>query len=354
MKRAQPARPVSLANRPARDVRRRGWVRRREAHEPSHLDVATQTIRNYVWAVWRVILINPLVQAYRLTHALLLSRTSHRIVLRIIMLCALHCTCMALAVLAFGSFYYAWVPRVSLTKDVWLQYGNDAPWAEVRLDASPSDALVWQKDARIPMFNRDQVYDVAIDFRVPINRVNQDVGNFMVELSLLTSDGTALYESRRPVLLVPEPLFVRWSSRMARMLWKPIFSEPMAPMQIVHVPLLRRVIPYASHTRTGPSSFRNKGYLASHAFVRIGRATPPSHAVTPYADDSSSVTLHPSSVQIDHATLRFDAFLSGASYLLYEYPVFSLGIFLFIFSTIELVVAGTMWLVSALYFSWIA
>ena len=69
-------------------------------------------------------------------------------------------TCMALALLAFGGFYYAWVPQVELSKDVWLQYGNDAPWAQVLLDSFPSDPPVWQKEARVPMFEKDQMYDV--------------------------------------------------------------------------------------------------------------------------------------------------------------------------------------------------
>ena len=130
------------------------------------------------------------------------------------MLCALHFTCMGLALLAFGAFYYAWVPKVALSKDVWLQYGEGAPWADVRLDATPSDALVWQKEARQPMFDVDLPYDVSLDLRIPVNRVNVDMGNFMVDMSLRTHDGTVLYESHRPVLLVPDPLFLRWTSRM--------------------------------------------------------------------------------------------------------------------------------------------
>lgn len=345
-----PPKPVSRG--PLRkSARRRGWVRRRSAHAPSYLDVAIQTVWVYVRAIWRMLVQWPLEQCYRVTYAVFLSPTSHRIVLRMFMLCALHFTCMGLALLAFGAFYYAWVPKVALSKDVWLQYGEGAPWADVRLDATPSDALVWQKEARQPMFDVDLPYDVSLDLRIPVNRVNVDMGNFMVDMSLRTHDGTVLYESHRPVLLVPDPLFLRWTSRMSRMLWKPVLSEPVAPTQLVRVPLLRRIVPHASPIDSGPAVFRQKGYLASQAHVRIGLTT---HQNVILPDQPLPLALHPSVVQIEHATLRFEAYLSGAAYLLYAYPVFSLASFLVVFSSIEFGVAVTIWLVSCAYFSWIA
>lgn len=351
MKREVPKpRPVSRV--PLRkSAHRRNWVRRRSRRVPSYLDVATQTAFAYVRAIWRMMVWWPLEQSYRMTYAVFLSPTSHRIMLRVLMLCALHFTCMGLALLAFGAFYYAWVPKVALSQDVWLQYGEGAPWADVRLDAIPSDALVWQKEARQPMFDVDLPYDVSLDLRIPVNRVNVDMGNFMVDMSLHTHDGTVLYESHRPVLLVPDPLVLRWTSRMSRMLWKPILSEPVAPIQLVRVPLLRRVVPRASHVDSGPAAFQKKGYLASHAHVRIGLTT---HENAMVPDMPLPAALHPSVVQIEHATLRFEAYLSGAAYLLYEYPVFSLALFFVVFSSIEFGVAVTIWLVSCAYFSWIA
>ena len=101
------------------------------------------------------------------------------------------------------------------------------------------------------------------------------------------------------------------------MLWKPIFSEPVAPTQLVQVPLLRRIVPYASHAPNAPVVFRQKGYLASHAIVRIGRASNVEKNTSKQLENSTytPVTLHPSVVQIEHATLCFNAFLSGASYV---------------------------------------
>ena len=100
-------------------------MRRRSAHAPSYLDVAIQTVWVYVRAIWRMLVQWPLEQCYRVTYAVFLSPTSHRIVLRMFMLCALHFTCMGLALLAFGAFYYAWVPKVALSKDC-LLYTSDA------------------------------------------------------------------------------------------------------------------------------------------------------------------------------------------------------------------------------------
>ena len=121
-------RPVSLANRPSNEVaaKRRGWVRRRSRDTPSHLGLVSQNVKTYIYAISRVTIVWPLLCIYRVAYALFLSRTSHRVILRILMLCGLHMTCMALALLAFGGFYYAWVPQVELSKDC-LLYTSPSP-----------------------------------------------------------------------------------------------------------------------------------------------------------------------------------------------------------------------------------
>ena len=40
------------------------------------------------------------------------------------------------------------------------------------------------------------------------------------------------------------------------------------------------------------------------------------------------------------------------SYLMYEYPIISLGVFFVFFSSIEITVAGSIWLVTSAYMSW--
>ena len=132
-----PPRPVSRG--PLRKgARRRGWVRRRSKHEPSYLDVTIQAIWAYVRAIWRMLVQWPLEQSYRVAYAVFLSPTSHRIVLRVFMLCALHFACMGLALLAFGAFYYAWVPKVALSKDC-LLYTSPSP-RDLSTSRMPSSA----------------------------------------------------------------------------------------------------------------------------------------------------------------------------------------------------------------------
>lgn len=193
----------------------------------------------------------------------------------------------------------------------------------------------------------DQPYDVSLELRVPVSSRNVWVGNFMVDMDLVSYNDTILYQSKRPALLVPEPRPLRWVSRLARAVWQPLRGEPMVPLQVVRVPLLRHIVPFASATGRldDPESVRELGYKALRADIQLRLR----HA-------SESL------LQVEHAVLRFDAFLTGIpcvcndshSYLMFHYPVFSFGVFLLCFSGVEFLVAGSLWLLAALYYSWCA
>lgn len=245
-------------------------------------------------------------------YAVFLSRTSHRIVLRTVVLGILHLICIALAFIAYGSFYYYWVPDISVNKDVWLQYtaASDAPYANVLLDGFPGDRPVWQRDALQPLFAADQEYDVSLELRVPVNEVNMDFGNFLVQIELLSSDDKLLYQSSRPVLLVPEPRTVRWLSRAARSFRQPWRFEPIAPPQVIRVPMLHNIVPRSTNVRSSLEKelgdITARAYLATRAYIRIGRSM---RVPNPVYEGETAM------LQVQHAVLHFDAHLKGAPYV---------------------------------------
>lgn len=119
----------------------------------------------------------------------------------------------------------------------------------------------------------------------------------MVDLALLAKEGQELYVSKRPMLLVPEPVSVCWMFRAWRMAMLPHSAQSIAPMQQVKVPLLRRVVPRPS--RAGARSL-----------AREYHGIAPSDAVARYARIQFS-----KEVQSLSATLRFDAQMRGIPYV---------------------------------------
>ena len=93
----------------------------------------------------------------------------------------------------------------------------------------------------------------------------------MVDLALLAKEGQELYVSKRPMLLVPEPVSVRWMFRAWRMAMLPHSAQSIAPMQQVKVPLLRRVVPRPSRAGARSLGREYHGIAPSDAVARYAR-----------------------------------------------------------------------------------
>lgn len=214
--------------------------------------------------------------------------------------------------------------------------------ASVPLRPGHEDLPVWRQEPDVDLFMIDQPYDVSLELRFATDEMDWP-GNFMIDIQLLNSDDKTLYKSLRPGLKVTEPSLLRWSSRLYRALTQPVFSEPIAPLQVVRVPLLREIVPYASASRRSgdPDFVRTRGYKATRANVELRYQG------------------HGATLRLEHASLHFQAYLSGLpyvyhtdhSYLMFHYPLFSFCVFLLLFSGIEFVVAGSLWLLASVYYS---
>ncbi|WFD23954.1 hypothetical protein MEQU1_002649 [Malassezia equina] len=328
-----------VASRPGRPVRRlRGAATRGAPRERrSHVYRIVDAVHAILLAMWQVFVVTPTAYMCAVLYALFLSRTSHRIVLRLILLLFIQGACIILAILAFFSFYHAWVPKVALSKDLWLDYTVSMPHTSVSLHPNQGDLPVWRQASDIDLFMIDQPYDVSLELRVPPTG-HVWTSNVMMDMSLFSQNNTLLYESSRSTLVVKEPYVIRWLSRLYRSLTQPVRGEPLAPLQVVRVPMLRHIVPYASATGRfdDPAFVRRRGYKATRALIQFRCPTQPCGPSLP----------------VEHATLRFDAYLTGLPYLMFHYPLFSFGVFLLLFSGIEFVVAGSLWLLASVYFSW--
>lgn len=235
------------------------------------------------------------------------SPSTHRFVVRGAVLGLLHMACLTLALLAYGAFYYAWVPHASVHKDVWLEPPvSGSPTlaqANVFLDGGITDLPVWQKDPTTLLFLEDQEYDVTLEVHYLVQRAMDSCtsayspDNTVVSLDLLDHD-KPLYHASRPSLLVPEPRLVRWASRIGRNFVRPFQRAPSMPTQKVRIPLLQRITPWASDRRQyerGIGARVRKGYMATHARVAMDGGA--------------------GRVPIQSATLHFDAHVTGLAYV---------------------------------------
>ncbi|WFC97329.1 Type 2A phosphatase-associated protein 42 [Malassezia yamatoensis] len=303
---------------------------RQRALERRQLQLA-QRGETIVYAVYQAIVLRPAARIYGAIYNLVGSPTSHRIVLRLVMLTALHVACVGMAILAYAGFYHTWVPVATTQKDVYLQYGSayepTPPYASVLLDGGRADLPVWQTDPIQPLFHENFEYDVALEMRVlmPHNTQNSmyifSYSDAMVRLDLVSGE-TPIYHASRPMLLVAEPRIIRWLARIARVVYRPFQREPIVPTQKIRVPLLRRVTPWIKG--------RTRSIMATRANLMI---------------DTSDF-------QVQSAVLRFDAHISGFIYAMYHHPILSFGLFVLLFATIEFVVAGGLWTLLAVYFSY--
>ncbi|KAL4906107.1 hypothetical protein BDW74DRAFT_151287 [Aspergillus multicolor] len=81
-----------------------------------------------------------------------------------------------LSILAYGVFYYNFIPQVGLERIVHLQFGDGHPWGIAALDS----ALI-----------SSQTYDVHVELELPRTPSNLATGNFMLDLTLLSHSSTS-------------------------------------------------------------------------------------------------------------------------------------------------------------------
>ncbi|KAL4810424.1 putative adipose-regulatory protein-domain-containing protein [Aspergillus unguis] len=115
--------------------------------------------------------------------------------------------------LAYGVFYYKFIPQVGLERVVHLQFGDGHPWGTATLDSSLISS---------------QPYDVHVELELPRTPSNLATGNFMLDLTLLSHSSTSarrgenitappISHARRPAILTYASPLVDISSKVSFM-----------------------------------------------------------------------------------------------------------------------------------------
>ncbi|KAM0720852.1 hypothetical protein Q7P37_003137 [Cladosporium fusiforme] len=294
-------------------------------------------LKNIALKPFRIVLSKPALRAY-LTTALIISTAIFL---------------FATATTAYTLFYWSYVPRIGFAKDIHLQWddlyqqravqaaetlpGSSA--ANVHINPFPHGTVELQGD-----LVSAQPYDIKLELTLPRTRSNREVGNFMLDVSLLAPapsskkrTGTAnlletvkegltpptspsdsapvLARSRRPAILHYRSLLVEATHRMTQLPWY--------------------LLGVRSETETLSISV-----FEGASFARGANSVPAALRL----EVQSSARM-----QIYTARAVFRARFGGLRWLMYNHRIFSMVIFVGVFWSVEMVCAGIAWAVLAAY-----
>ncbi|KAE8373398.1 putative adipose-regulatory protein-domain-containing protein [Aspergillus bertholletiae] len=211
--------------------------------------------------------------------------------------------------LAYGVFYYRFVPQVGVGRVVHLQFGDGHPWGT----ASLGSELVSL-----------QPYDVNVELELPRTPSNLAAGNFMLDLTLLSHPSTSVLtgtnsstssisRSRRPAILTYASPLVDTASKLSLMPFY-VFGWHREAEKLV-VPMMERV-EFARGWRNLPESLR----LEIHSHEEM---------------------------QIYKATVEFRARFTGLRWMMYNWKITSFFIFSSLFWSICMTSASMSWVIIA-------
>ncbi|KAF2814423.1 uncharacterized protein BDZ99DRAFT_568046 [Mytilinidion resinicola] len=277
---------------------------------------------------------------------LLLSRTSMRAYLRTALFLLASIALFAIAVAAYASFYYAYVPARGFTLPVHLSFDEsylDAWGPASRHSGGVLESVVGNKHAPAKLVHpsgvvplakgsvaSEQKYDVSVTLDLPRSEQNLAVGNFMVEVALLgpgppTATGEmqlgapVLVREERAAMLTYRSWMVETAWRVTRLPWYLVGWQVESERVVVRVLEAAR---FEKGWRSQPGGVRVE--------VRSGRGRV---------------------LQVYGVSVEFRARFEGLRYIMYNHRIISLVVFTTLFWTVEMAFLLFTWGLFTLFFS---
>ncbi|KAJ6166693.1 hypothetical protein N7470_002140 [Penicillium chermesinum] len=162
----------------------------------------------------------------------LFSKTALRIYLNILLFSVATVVLLGISSIAYGIFYFRFIPTVGVDREVHLQFGYpDAPTShsDIHRLTSHRDGHPWGTASFGSEFAHSQPYDVAVTLDMPRTPANLDAGNFMLDLTLhscqqgssvlptSSSSLTTISQTRRPAILTYSSPLVDLARRLLRL-----------------------------------------------------------------------------------------------------------------------------------------
>ncbi|RMZ81753.1 hypothetical protein DV738_g2089, partial [Chaetothyriales sp. CBS 135597] len=278
-----------------------------------------------------------------LPYYFLTSRTAIKAYLTTILFLIASTILIGVSSAAYLIFYYNYIPAISLTKTLHLQYGIDKyPFAATALD---SGALISQ-----------QPYDVDVLLQMPRTPTNLGAGNFMIDVQLL-GRYNPLVESERALtsllgnITLPSISGLTTISHSRRPAILPYQSPPLHLAQAaLRLPLhLLGFQDLDSNTLRIPifeslSFSRGIASVPTHVRVELQAKGPVATGLGP-GIASPEIPL-----QVYSSSIEFSAKFQGLRYVVYRYRIFSYLVFTTLFYSVSVVALALAWTVFSYVF----
>ncbi|XP_056625790.1 BSCL2 lipid droplet biogenesis associated, seipin, like [Triplophysa dalaica] len=190
------------------------------------------------------------------------------------------------ALFLYGSFYYSFMPTANYITPVHFTYRTDCSTPHHAMCSFPVANVSLLKNGKHEVMTYSQPYQITLELEMPESPSNQQLGMFLVKMSLYSKTGQIIDVSARSAML-------HYRSSLLKALDTLMFS----PMLLSRVSEQKQSVMVELY-----SEFRDDSYKPTAGAV---------------------IEIHSQHIQIYRANLYIFAHFTGIRYLLYHFPLTS-------------------------------
>nr|XP_055034872.1 BSCL2 lipid droplet biogenesis associated, seipin, like [Misgurnus anguillicaudatus]XP_055034873.1 BSCL2 lipid droplet biogenesis associated, seipin, like [Misgurnus anguillicaudatus] len=227
--------------------------------------------------------INGLVVQIMETMPVLLTRIRQKVLEVSILICVILLV-FWVALFLYGSFYYSFMPTANYITPVYFSYRTDCSTPHHVMCSFPEANVSLLRNGKHQVMTYGQPYQITLKLEMPESPANQQLGMFLVEMSLYTKAGQIIDISARSAML-------HYRSSLLQAMDTMIFS----PMLLTGASEQKQLV-----TAELYSEFRDDSYKPTTGAV---------------------IKIYSQHIQIYRANLYIFAHFTGIRYLLYHFPL---------------------------------
>lgn len=115
-----------------------------------------------------------------------------------------------LSVFLYASFHYVYMPAMSHTYPIYLQFKTECEPDQQTLCSFPAANISFTYPGGEPILMPGQPYDINVQMEMPESEVNQKLGMFMIVVHLYTKHGQVVQTSARSAMLHYKSTLLRY------------------------------------------------------------------------------------------------------------------------------------------------
>ncbi|KAL0098101.1 putative adipose-regulatory protein-domain-containing protein [Phycomyces blakesleeanus] len=203
---------------------------------------------------------------------------------------------------SYVTFYRHFMPKQMHIEPVYLQYMHTS----LSKCINPEGWVDLRRGTEYGPLRHGQAYDIHVSLNLPTSDINFDIGNFMVKVELLTTNGSTVAHGSRPAILA----YQSKTHRILRVLTGavPLLMGLTQESQNLYIPLMEEYV---------------ENYKTPITHIRVLLST--------------------CRLQVYNATVQLRTNFHGLRYYMYHYRIPTATVFVVAFAIIELICAAFAW-----------